>query len=155
MRSFIYIHIHESRPYPCWCLWVVDLTILYAIEAKCEGASTLNPELSNILSYWSFNTDLKAWGWFVEQKPMLSSNFRCDQIHNGHCHGFSHTLSCYLRRAWVFNKPTSGHGINIEPLLICCGHAFTYGSSTLICMHAEVVSRHATSQGKKEIFRAL
>ncbi len=33
---------------------------------------------------------------FVEQKFLLSSNFRCDQIHSKHCHEFSHTLLCYL-----------------------------------------------------------
>jgi hypothetical protein len=41
---------------------------------------------------------LRSRGQFVEQNLMLSSNFRCDQIHNGHCHGFSLTLLCYLRR---------------------------------------------------------
>ncbi len=48
-----------------------------------------------------------AWGRFVEQKLMLSSNFRCDQIFNNHCYVFGHTLLCYLSPTWMFNKPTS------------------------------------------------
>ncbi len=30
--------------------------------------------------------------WFIEQKLMLSSNFRCDQIHNCHWNDLGHTL---------------------------------------------------------------
>ncbi len=37
---------------------------------------------------------LSSRGRFVEQKLMLSSNFRCDQIHNCHCYDFGHTLVC-------------------------------------------------------------
>jgi hypothetical protein len=35
-------------------------------------------------------------GRFVEQKLMLSSNFRCYQIHNCQRCEFGHTLLCYL-----------------------------------------------------------
>ncbi len=38
-------------------------------------------------------------GRFVEQKLMLSSNFRCDQIHKNKRYGFGHTLLCYLNVA--------------------------------------------------------
>ncbi len=31
-------------------------------------------------------------GRYVEQKLMLSSNFRCDQIHNCHWYDFGHTV---------------------------------------------------------------
>ncbi len=48
---------------------------------------------------------------------MLSSNFRCDQNHNYHCHEFSHTLWPYLSQTEIFNKPTSKH---FHPSLIIC-----------------------------------
>jgi len=37
-------------------------------------------------------------GRFVEQKLMLSSSFRCYQIHNCHRSDIGHTLLCYLSR---------------------------------------------------------
>jgi hypothetical protein len=37
-------------------------------------------------------------GRFVEQMLMLSSSFRCDQIHNCHWYDLGHTLLCYLSR---------------------------------------------------------
>jgi hypothetical protein len=36
---------------------------------------------------------------------MLTTNFRCDQIRNEHCHVFSHTLVCHLSQTLMFNKP--------------------------------------------------
>jgi hypothetical protein len=48
---------------------------------------------------------------FVEQKLMLGSYFRRDQIHNGHWKGFSHTLLCYLLWTWMFHKPTAEAGL--------------------------------------------
>jgi len=41
-------------------------------------------------------------------KLMLSSSFRCCQIHKRHKYDFGHTLLCFLSRTWMFNKPTSG-----------------------------------------------
>jgi hypothetical protein len=38
----------------------------------------------------------KTCGRFVEQKLMLSSNFRCDQIYKNERYDFGHTLLCYL-----------------------------------------------------------
>jgi len=35
-----------------------------------------------------------SWGRFVEQKLMLSSNFRCDQIYKNERYDFGHTLLC-------------------------------------------------------------
>jgi hypothetical protein len=35
-------------------------------------------------------------GQFVEQKLMLSSNFRCDQIYKYQRYDLGHTLLCYL-----------------------------------------------------------
>jgi hypothetical protein len=32
----------------------------------------------------------------LNKSSMLSSNFRCDQIHKNHCHKVSPTLLCYL-----------------------------------------------------------
>jgi hypothetical protein len=43
----------------------------------------------------------------LKKSSCFSSNFRCDQIHNGHCHGFIQTLLCYLCQTWMFNKLTS------------------------------------------------
>ncbi len=37
-------------------------------------------------------THLRFWGWFLEQKFMLSSSFRCDQIHNYHRYNVVVTL---------------------------------------------------------------
>ncbi len=45
---------------------------------------------------------------FVEQKVMLSSNFRCYQIHNCQRYHFGHTLLCYLSPTWMFNRTTTG-----------------------------------------------
>ncbi len=42
-----------------------------------------------------------------KQKLMLSSSFRCYQIHNCHRNDFGHTLLCYLSWTDVFNKSTS------------------------------------------------
>ncbi len=52
-------------------------------------------------------TNLMSRGWFIEQKFMLSSSFRCSPIHNCHKYDFGHTLLCYLSRTQMFNKPTS------------------------------------------------
>jgi hypothetical protein len=46
-------------------------------------------------------------GRFVEQKLMLSSNFRRHKIHKIHCYGFGYTLLCYLSQTWMFNELTS------------------------------------------------
>ncbi len=46
-------------------------------------------------------------GQFVEQKLMLSSSFRRDQIYKDERYNFGHTLLCYLSRTWMFYKPTS------------------------------------------------
>jgi hypothetical protein len=46
-------------------------------------------------------------GRFVQQKLILSSNFKCDKIHKIHCYEFGHTLLSYLSQTWMFNKPTS------------------------------------------------
>ncbi len=43
----------------------------------------------------------------VEQKLMLSSNFRCCQIHSCHIYESGHTLLCYLSPTQMFNKPAS------------------------------------------------
>ncbi len=43
---------------------------------------------------------------FVEQKFLLSSSFRCEQICNFDKYGFGHTLFCYLSQSQKFNKPT-------------------------------------------------
>ena len=44
-------------------------------------------------------------GRFVEQKLMVSSSFRCYQIHNCHRLDFGHTLLCYLSRTQMFKNP--------------------------------------------------
>ncbi len=41
---------------------------------------------------------VKVWGRFVEQRLMLSSNFRCDQIYKYKIHDFGQILLCYLSR---------------------------------------------------------
>ncbi len=46
-------------------------------------------------------------GQFVEQKLMLSSSFRRDQIYKDERYDFGHTLLCYLSRTFMFNKSTS------------------------------------------------
>jgi hypothetical protein len=46
-------------------------------------------------------------GRFVEQKFMLSTNFRCYKIHTCKSCGFGYTMLCYLSRTKMFNKPTS------------------------------------------------
>jgi hypothetical protein len=48
---------------------------------------------------------LHSKGRLVEQKPMLSSNFRCDKIHKISCYEFGYAFECYLRRTQMFNKP--------------------------------------------------
>jgi hypothetical protein len=59
-----------------------------------------------------FNKPVSGYrGRVVKQKLVLSSNFIGDQIHNNHCHEFSHTLSCYLSQTWMFNKLASGLNI--------------------------------------------
>jgi hypothetical protein len=42
---------------------------------------------------------------------MLSSSFRCDQIHNRHRYHLGHTLLCYLSRTLMFNEPASEAGL--------------------------------------------
>ncbi len=54
------------------------------VRLFCSTKASL---LNKLKSDLDFNKVL-----FVEQKPMLSSKFRCDQIHNNHCHEFCHTL---------------------------------------------------------------
>jgi len=59
------------------------------------------------------NSDLEVkqigfWGQFAEQKLVLSSNFRCDQIYKNGGYDFGHTLLCYLSLTKMFNKPTTG-----------------------------------------------
>jgi hypothetical protein len=49
-------------------------------------------------------------GRFVEQNLMLSSSFKCYQIHNHHRYYFGHTLLCYLSHT-LFNEPTSEAGL--------------------------------------------
>jgi hypothetical protein len=46
-------------------------------------------------------------GRFVEQKLMLSSNFRCYQTRNCHRDELGHILLWHLSRTKMFNKPTS------------------------------------------------
>ncbi len=46
-------------------------------------------------------------GQFVEQKLMLSSSFRRDQIYKYERYDFGHTVLCYLSQTWMFNKLTS------------------------------------------------
>jgi hypothetical protein len=53
----------------------------------------------------------EARGGFVEQKLMLSSNLRCDQIYEYEMHDFGHTLLCYLSQTFMFNKPASEAGL--------------------------------------------
>ncbi len=55
--------------------------------------------------FWRYQT--LSWGWFIDQKFMLGSNLRCDQIHNRHWYDSGHTLLCYLSQTWMFNKPNS------------------------------------------------
>jgi hypothetical protein len=51
---------------------------------------------------WMFNKPISGKrlgeyrGLFIEQKPMLSSNFRGDQIHNCHRYDLGYTLLRYL-----------------------------------------------------------
>jgi hypothetical protein len=41
----------------------------------------------------------------LNKRLMLSSSFRCDQIHKYEINDFGHTLLCYLSRTKMFNKP--------------------------------------------------
>ncbi len=45
------------------------------------------------------------WGRFVEQMLMLSSCFRCYQIHNYQRYDFGHTLLCHISRTWYSTNP--------------------------------------------------
>ncbi len=45
----------------------------------------------------------------LNTRLMLSSSFRCDQIHNCHIYEFGHSLLCQLIRTQLFNKPTPGN----------------------------------------------
>jgi hypothetical protein len=63
---------------------------------------------------------------------MLSSNFRCDQIHNNHCHEISHTLLWYL---------TFGCSTNPQLELYCYfrseqinSHCYELGHTLLYCL---------------------
>ncbi len=51
---------------------------------------------------------------FGEQKLMLSSSFRHEQIQNCQRNYFCHTLLCYLSRTQRLNKPTSEAGVLIK-----------------------------------------
>jgi len=62
--------------------------------------------IPNVVWISGFVSNSISRGRFVEQKLMLSSNFRCDQIHNCHWYDLGHTLLWYLSQTQMFNKPT-------------------------------------------------
>ncbi len=72
------------------------------------------------------------WGRFVEQKLMLSSCFRRDQIYNCRRYDFGHTLLCYLSLTLMFNKPASEY-FYPELCWAECRHAECRGA--LFCFH--------------------
>ncbi len=92
-------------------LWVCQ-------TAKSDLSSTLkcdqnyifdNDEFGHVQSYiwaWAFVQQTKIWGWFVEQKLVLSCSFGRDQIHHYWRYDFGHTSLCYLSQTQIFNKPT-------------------------------------------------
>jgi len=43
----------------------------------------------------------------LNERLMLSSSFRCNQIYKYEIHHFGYTLLCYLSRTWMFNEPAS------------------------------------------------
>ncbi len=43
----------------------------------------------------------------LNKKLLLSSSFRCDQIHSCQRHNFGPTLLCYFSQTLVFNSPLS------------------------------------------------
>jgi hypothetical protein len=50
---------------------------------------------------------------FAEQKLMISSGFRWEQIYNCQIYDFDNTLLCYLIPAYMFKKPNLGQVFNI------------------------------------------
>jgi hypothetical protein len=68
----------------------------------------------------AYGQALESSGRFIEKKLMLSSSFRCYQIHNCHRHDLGYTLLCYLSLTLTFNKPT----------LVCCTTKSDISSTT-------------------------
>jgi hypothetical protein len=83
-----------------------DVTGGITVVTGVDGADTADEDLPlnkkfgfKILSYhfiFNFHCSFGSWGRFVEQKLMLNSSFRCDQIHDCQRYDFGHTLLCYL-----------------------------------------------------------
>jgi hypothetical protein len=74
----------------CKPVWRVFAGVLYA----CKGAHSLFTGQRERKR--KRERERERCGRFVEQKLMLSSNFRCDQIYRNERCDFGHTLLCYL-----------------------------------------------------------
>jgi hypothetical protein len=88
---------------PCTChvlsfsstyhFFIVSVLLIFCVGKALSETNILVPSHS----LWG-----SKGGQFVEQKLMLSSSFRYDQIYD-----FGHSLLCWLTQPWIFSEPTS------------------------------------------------
>ncbi len=98
-------NLRRGWKFPAVKLFPAYSTSVLITAVKSLVAQTLGAKQHNIRQNCRQTLN---WGRFVEQKLILSSNFRCYQIHSCQRYDFGHTLLCYLSLTWLFNKPTSG-----------------------------------------------
>ncbi len=62
--------------------------------------------------------DQQLRGQFAEQKLVLCSSFRCDQIYLCRSYDFVHILLCLLSQTLMLNEPTSGLSQSTHKILL-------------------------------------
>jgi hypothetical protein len=93
----------------CWLSWHHNVNnLLQVFEVWPTFAVRSRDSIVRLDLALPANIWLASRGRLVEQKLILSSSFRCCQIHNCHRYDFGHTLLRFLSRTKMFNKLTSG-----------------------------------------------